>query len=104
MQFDLFNYFTEFITQFAIPPFVPIVPTYSVYDPLVTTNEYFVELINVNKDIVPTLQALQFDIQSLNIYYQNIIYLLWWLLVLALISFVFGFVKFIFYTLRDAFF
>lgn len=103
MTLDLFNYFTQFITQFTFPPFVPTIPTYSIFDEFALTNQYLVDLINVNKDIVPNIQALTYEVQNLSLYFQYIVYLLWWLLVFALIAIVFSFVKFVFYTLRDTF-
>lgn len=104
MTIDLFNYFTEFITQFTFPPFVPQMPMYAVFDEFAFTNQYLVDLINVNKDIVPNIQAMTYEIQNLSLYFQYIVYLLWWLVVFALIAVSFSFVKFVFYTLRDSFF
>ena len=99
---DFLNYFTTWFTNFTLPIYNFVVRDLVLLDPLKTTNDYLIDLVNDNSLLLEKLSYLNHLTETNNILLSNIAYLLWWGLLLGFIAFCYMILKVLIYSILSA--
>lgn len=99
---DIFNYFVTWFQSYPVNFYTSFIRDLVVLDPIKTTNEYLVDLINDNSLLLDKLNnIIHLQQETLNSFYQ-LNYLLWWLVLIVFIAFCGWIVKTIVYSVLHA--